>query len=59
MYAVFFDKFLSFVFSVLQGEYTLYVGEYQPDERSFELTGKRSSAIKLRANEDIIIDSAV
>ncbi len=47
------------VFGVLQGEYTLYVGEYQPDERSFELTGKRSSAIKLRANEDTIIDSAV
>lgn len=46
-------------FSVKKGGCELYIGEYQPDIRSFELTGKKPYVIKLFADMDINIDSAV
>ena len=46
-------------FSVKKGGCELYIGEYQPDIRSFELTGKKPYVIKLFADMDINIDSVV
>lgn len=46
-------------FGIEKGSYTLYIGEYQPNKRSHELTGKSSVAIKLIAENTIVIDSAI
>ncbi len=46
-------------FAVLKGEYTLYVGFSQPDNRSCELMGKRPCEIKFNAENDEVLDSAI
>lgn len=43
-------------FAVEAGNYTVFAGEYQPDERSFELTGKKPFAFTLTKKEKTVLD---
>ncbi len=43
-------------FAVEEGKYTVFAGECQPDERSFELTGKKPLTFSLIKKEKTVLD---
>ncbi len=42
--------------AVEEGKYTVFAGEYQPDERSFELTGKKPAEFSMTKDSKTVLD---